>query len=82
MRDGLAVEPDLALVGRVEPVEDAHQRRLAGAVLAEQRVDLAAAQVEVDAVVGDDGAEALRDPAQLEGESVGAHRGAGASHAT
>ena len=35
------VEDDLALVGRVEAVEDVHQRGLAGAVLAEQRVDLA-----------------------------------------
>ena len=33
--DRLAVQPDLALVGLVEPVEDAHQRALAGAVLAE-----------------------------------------------
>ena len=37
--------------GVVEPVEDVHQRRLAGAVLAEQRVHLAAAEVEVDVVV-------------------------------
>ena len=40
-RDRLAVEQDLARVGLVEPVEDVHQRRLAGAVLAEQRVHLA-----------------------------------------
>ena len=65
--DGPAVDADLALVGRVEPVEDAHQRRLAGAVLPEQRVDLAGLQVEVDRVVRDDRPEALRDPAQLEG---------------
>ena len=38
---GLAVEQDLALVWRGEPVQDVHQRRLAGAVLAEQGVDLA-----------------------------------------
>ena len=37
----LAVDQDLALVGLVEPVEDVHQGGLAGAVLAEQRVDLA-----------------------------------------
>src|SRR3954464_4167431 len=65
--DGPAVDADLALVGLVQPVEDAHQRRLAGAVLPEQRVDLAGLQVEVDRVVRDDRPEALRDPAQLEG---------------
>ena len=43
--------------GPVEAVEDVHQRRLAGAVLAEQRVHLAAPQVEVDAVVRDDARE-------------------------
>ena len=52
--------------GVVEPVEDVHQRRLAGAVLAEERVHLAAAEVEVDVVVGDDAREALGDPAKLE----------------
>ena len=36
-----AVEQDLAGVGPVQPVEAVHQRRLAGAVLAEQGVDLA-----------------------------------------
>ena len=62
----LAVDQDLALVGPVEAVEDVHQRRLAGAVLAEERVHLALAQVEVDAVVRDDAGEPLRDPAELE----------------
>ena len=37
-----------------QPVEDVHQRRLAGAVLAEQGMDLARAGLEVDVVVGDD----------------------------
>ena len=45
----LAVEQDLALVGRGQPVEDVHQGGLAGAVLAEQGVDLAGPDVEVDA---------------------------------
>ena len=61
-------DADLAGVGPVEPVEDVHQRALAGAVLAEQGVDLAGAQVEVDAVVGDDAGEALDDAAHLDGE--------------
>ena len=73
-RDGLAVQPDLALVGLVQPVEDVHQRRLAGAVLTEQRVNLAARQFEVDMVVGDDARERLDDPAHLENWDVG-HRG-------
>ena len=55
---GRAVEQDLAGVGPVQPGEDVHQRALAGAVLAEQGVDLARAQVEVDVVVGDDAREA------------------------
>ena len=62
-RDRPPVDPDLAGVGPVEPVEDVHERALAGAVLAEQGVDLADAQVEVDAVVGDDAREALDDAA-------------------
>src|SRR3712207_7482041 len=48
-----------SLVGCVEAVEDVHQRRLAGAVLAEERVHLALAEVEVDAVVRDDAGETL-----------------------
>ena len=42
--DRLALDEDLALVGVVEAVEDAHQGRLAGAVLAEQRVHLPCAR--------------------------------------
>jgi hypothetical protein len=57
----------------VEPVEDVHQRRLARAVLAEQRVHLAGEEVEVDGVVGDDAGEALRDALELEEGRV-AHR--------
>ena len=52
--------------GVVEPVEDVHQRRLARAVLAEQRVHLALEEVEADVVVRDDPREALRDVAHLE----------------
>ena len=40
-RDRLALPADLALVGVQHAVDDLDQRRLAGAVLAEQRVDLA-----------------------------------------
>ena len=65
-RDRRTADPDLAPVGPGEAVEDVHQRRLAGAVLAEQRVHLAPAQVEIDVVVRHDPGVALRDPSQLE----------------
>ena len=64
--DRLAVEQDLALVRRGEAVEDVHQRGLARAVLAEQRVDLARADGQVDVVVGQDARVALGDAAHLE----------------
>ena len=64
--DRPAVDADLALVRPVEAGEDVHERALAGAVLAEQRVDLARPQVEVDVVVGEDAREALDDPGRLE----------------
>ena len=53
---------DRCRVGAIEAVEDVHQRRLAGAVAAEQAVDLAAADREVDAVQGHDRTEVLRIP--------------------
>jgi hypothetical protein len=65
-RDPFALEQDLAFVGPVEAVEDVHERRFARAVLAEQRVHLAAVEVEIDVVVRDDAREPLRDSAQLE----------------
>ena len=63
---GSPVQADLALVRVVEAVEDAHERRLARPVLAEERVHLALDEVEVDVVVRDDAGEPLRDAAQLE----------------
>ena len=65
--DLLPVQEDLALVGVVEPVEDVHQGRLAGAVLAEQRVHLALQHLQVDVVVRENAGELLGDPAKLEG---------------
>ena len=44
--DRLAVEQDLAFVGLVDAGENFHQRRLAGAVLAHQRVHFAGAKLE------------------------------------
>ena len=40
--DGLAVQADLPGVGQDQPDQHLHQRRLAGPVLAEDAVDLAA----------------------------------------
>jgi hypothetical protein len=65
-RDLSTVDPDLALVGPVQAGGDVHQRALARAVLAEEGMHLADAQVEVDAVVGDDPRKALDDAAELE----------------
>ena len=66
----LAVDADLTLVGVVQPVEDVHQGRLPRSVLTEQRVDLAAAEIEVDVVVGEDARKGLGDPAQLEDRTI------------
>src|SRR5215207_2497040 len=68
--DRLAAEEDLTLVGLVQPVEDVHERGLAGPVLPEQGVHLAAAHVEIVAIVRDQRSEALGDALQLEGERV------------
>ena len=48
-RTGAPSIEDLALVGRDDARENVHQGRLAGAVLAEQRMDFAAPQIEIDA---------------------------------
>ena len=63
---GHVVDQDLALVGLVEAVEHVHQRRLARAVLAQQRMDLARLDDQIDGVVGHERAEPLRDAAQLQ----------------
>jgi len=65
-RDGFPLDPDFAFVGVVEAVQDVHERRFAGPVLTEERVHLAATQVEIDMVVGHDAGEAFDDPLQLE----------------
>ena len=62
----LPLEVDLAGVRVVQPVEDVHQRRLAGAVLAEQGVYLTAQQLEVNVVVREHAGELLGDAVQLE----------------
>ena len=53
-------------LGDVRSGEDLHQRRLARAVLAQHRVDLSGAQVEVDLAEHRDAEERLADAAHLE----------------
>ena len=80
----LAVELDLPLVRAVEAREDVRERRLAGAVLSEQRVHLAGAGLERHIVVRDDAREPLADSDHADGRRRrGAGRaGASISHVT
>jgi hypothetical protein len=64
--DDAARNADLALIGPKMAVEDVHQRRLAGAVLADQPADAAARDYEIDVAVRGGRAEAFADPAQLD----------------
>ena len=64
--DGLAVPQHLALVGRHDAVDHLDQRRFAGAVLAEQRVDLAGLDLEIDVVVGEHARKLLADADELQ----------------
>ena len=63
-RDLRSVDVNGAAIRLVEPVEDLHQRALAGAVLAEQGQHFAGCDLEADIVIGDDGAEFLPDRRQ------------------
>ena len=51
--DLMTFEVDGPLIRGEKTVEDAHQRRLAGAVFSQERVDFALIQVKVDTVIGD-----------------------------
>jgi hypothetical protein len=70
-RDRLPVDADLTFVGLVEAVEDPHQRRLAGAILAQQGMDLAGAHLEGDAVIRHHAGEAFDNAAQFDGGEAG-----------
>ena len=65
--DRLAVDADFAGVGFVEAIEDRHQRRFSGAVLADDAVNDAALDDEIDVIVGVNRAEALVDADELDG---------------
>ena len=71
-RDRLAVEQHLAVVHPVDAGDALDERRLAGAVVADERHDLARPNLEVDVGQGLHGAERLRDAAKLE-EGMVAH---------
>ena len=70
-RDLVALPADLALVGPVRAGQDLDQRGLAGAVLAEQAVDLTRSDHQVDAVERPDARERLDDAAHLQQWQVG-----------
>ena len=78
-RDVAPLEADAALAGAVEPVDRAKRRRLARAVGADQRHDLACADPERDALERVDRAVVEVDVVQLEdvaGGRLGAHAAA------
>ena len=62
--DRLSEERDVPLVRAIQPGEDVGQRRLAGAVLAQERVHLAGCRLEVHVLVRNDRGEPLRDSPQ------------------
>ena len=64
--DRPAVDPDLARIGLVEAVEDAHQGRLAGAVLADDAGDRALLDAQRHAALGVHAAERLSIPLKLD----------------
>ena len=73
--DGVAVDPDLALVRALHAVQDLHQRRLAGTVLTDDGMHVAAADRDVDVAVGDHPRVALGDAGQSDrGCDVGRRR--------
>jgi len=66
-RDRLPVQLDLALVRPVQAGQDVRERRLAGAVLTEEGMDLALGRLELDPVVGDDARKPLGDAPERDG---------------
>ena len=71
-----ASDGDRALVRSLLAVEDLHERRLAGAVLAHDRVDRTGGDREVDAVIGHHAGKALDDALELDRGGAGRAGGA------
>jgi hypothetical protein len=69
----LATDERRTLIRAVDARQDAHQRGFAGAVLAQQGVDLTDADVKIDVVVGDDAWKPLDDPSHLYREGLFVH---------
>ena len=70
----LAVEPDRPAVGLMDAGEDLDQRALAGAVLADECVDLAGQEIERHVVESLRRGEPLGDPAKLRAGGAAARR--------
>ena len=69
-----AVEEDLPLVGREDAVDHLDEGRFAGAVFAEQRMDFAGLDGQVDIVVGAHAGKRLADADELQPQgSFGIH---------
>ncbi len=64
----LALDADLAAIGLVEAVEDRHQRRLAGAILADDAVDRALLYLKRNVLVGFHRSEALGNADEFDGQ--------------
>ena len=64
--DRLAADQNVAAVGVIKTVKDRHQRRFAGAVLADNAVNGAAFDAEIDVPVGLDRAEGFGNAAQFD----------------
>src|SRR5882724_9101388 len=65
-RSLLAVDQNLALIGRVEAVEDVHHGGLAGAVFADDCVDGSVGNGEADVIIGPHFAKAFADSAHFD----------------
>ena len=70
-----AVDAHLAVVGPEHAEQHAHERRLAGAVESDDRVDLARGDAEVDAAEAGPAAEPAHEPATLEPQRRALARG-------
>ena len=71
----LPAQADCSTVGLVEPEQDLHERRLAGAVFAHQRVDRPRLHAQAHPVVGHQPAKRLRDVGEFHCRWESVHRG-------
>ena len=66
--DGRAVEDDLALVGREDAVDHLDERRFSRAVLAEERVNLAGLDAQIDVVIRADARKGFADAGEFQAQ--------------